>query len=69
MLDYLEQDLMKWIDKGIGVPIRNKKDLLDKLSKNQIKINREKYISFINKYYISNSNVLEKINNTMKNLH
>ena len=69
VLDYLEQDLMKWIDKGIGVPIRNKKDLLDKLSKSQIKINREKYISFINKYYISNSNVLEKINNTMKNLH
>jgi hypothetical protein len=61
VLDYLDQDLIKWVREGVGIPIQNREDLLCELSKYQLKIDKERYKSFINKYYIVSPKVLEKI--------
>lgn len=65
VLDYLNQDLINWIGEGVGIPIRNKNDLLIQLNKDDIMIDKKVYSLFINKYYITGSEVLVDVKKTI----
>lgn len=68
VLDYLNQDLIQWIKEGVGIPVHNREELFASLSNEELKVNRESYQKFIEKYYIADANVLERVKDTIRNL-
>lgn len=61
VLDYYNQDLINWIEAGVGIPIPDKQTLREKLSSNQVQIDRAAHESFVKKYYRCDEGVLEEI--------
>ncbi len=66
VLDYLHQDLINWIEEGVGIRIGKQEDLTKELSKSNPKINYKVYQNFIRKYYITGNHVLENIQRSIE---
>ena len=65
VLDYLNQDLINWIEQGVGKAIRSRQELLEFLYSEDLKINIISYKKFLEKYYSVGDTVLEKVKKAM----
>lgn len=59
ILDYLDQDLIGYIKKGVGLKARNRQDLIDIFS-NEIHIDKKSYETFIEEFFYKIDNLAEQ---------
>ncbi|MGC6470077.1 MAG: hypothetical protein ACON4E_02260 [Flavobacteriales bacterium] len=59
ILDYLQQDLIGYIKKGVAIGVRNRQDLVDVFSKS-MDIDKSSYDAFINDYFYQLDNKAEQ---------
>ncbi len=60
VLDYLNLDLMSWVKEGVGISVKNYRNLLSALL-SEDKVDRQAHLSYANRFYRTGASALEDI--------